>query len=127
MSSKLFPTLATVAVALAGAVAMSGAMAVEATQFDPAPGTKTRAEVKAELANADRGVNVVHLGEATVFVDQPATLSHDTVRFAARETDARVVHLGEATQFVYEPSTRSRADVRAETLAAIHAARVARQ
>lgn len=126
MSSKLFPTLATVAVALAGAVAMSGAMAVEATQFLPEAGTKTRAEVKAELASADRGVNVVHLGEATVFVNQPATQERDVVRFAAREADAHVVHLGEATQFVYEPSVRSRAEVRAETLAAIHAARVAR-
>jgi len=126
MSSKLFPTLATVAVALAGAVAMTGAMAVEATQFEPPAGTKTRAEVQAEVTDANQGARVVHLGEATVFADQPSTLSRSVAR-AADQAGAQVIHLGEATQFVNEPSTRSRADVRAETLAAIHSARVARQ
>lgn len=126
MSSKLFPTLATLVVAVAGAVAVTGALAVEATQFDPAPGTKTRAEVQAEPAGGIGDLRVVHYGEATVFVDQPGTASRALARNDAAEPALQVVHLGEATQFVAPQSTRSRDDVRAETLAAIRSERFAR-
>jgi len=72
MSSKLFPTLATVVIALAGAVAMTSALAVEAEQFNPAPGVKTRAEVKAELAAAKAEFGVIEHGDATVFKNEGA-------------------------------------------------------
>jgi hypothetical protein len=124
MSSKLFPTLATVAVALAGAFATS-AMAVEATQYVPEHGNLTRAEVKS-ATTANGGARVVHHGEATAFVDQPAAAKQGPVLAFAAEgqtATARVVHLGEATVFVDAPSVRSRAEVRNETLAAIQAAR----
>src|SRR5438105_4270377 len=75
MSSKLFPTLATVVIAVAGAVAMTGALAVEATQYNPEPGTAPRAQVQSELRGATTASGVIRLGEATVFVDRPSTLT----------------------------------------------------
>jgi Domain of unknown function (DUF4148) len=50
MNTKLI--LATVAVAVLGAVSTSGAFASEATQFTDSPSTLSRASVKAELARA---------------------------------------------------------------------------
>lgn len=118
MSSKLYPTLATVAIALASAVAMTSAFAVEATQDTPAPSTKTRAEVKAE---ALKSTNVVQYGEATVFVDKAA--SQGRVYATAEPGPVQVIRLGDATEFRDQPGVRTRADVRAETLAALRAAR----
>jgi hypothetical protein len=119
MSSKLYPTLATVVIALAGAVAMTSALAVEATQFAPQAGVKARADVKADKART----GVVQYGEATVFADQPATQARALARTSADETGVQVVRFGDATQFVDQPGSRSRADVRAETLAALRSAR----
>jgi len=123
MSSKLLPTLATVVIAVAGAVAMTGALAVEATQYNPEPGTATRAQVQSELRGATTASGVVQLGEATVFVDRPSALTRAQARDNAVEGTSHVVRLGEATEFVDVPSVRTRAEVRAETLAAIRAAR----
>ena len=123
MSSKLFPTVAALAVALVGAFATS-AMAVEATQWTPEQGTQSRAEVKA--AAAEGGARAVQHGEATAFVDTPAVVKQGPVLASGTEgrtVAARVVHLGEATVFVDAPGVRSRADVHNETLAAIQAAR----
>ena len=119
MSSKLYPTLATVVIALAGAVAMTSAMAVEATQFAPEAGANARAEVKADKART----GVVQYGEATVFADQPSTQGRGLARTSGDATGVQVVRLGEATQFIDQPGSRSRADVRDETLAALRSAR----
>jgi hypothetical protein len=102
-------------VAIAGAVAMTGAMAVEATQYQPEAGTKARAEVKNEARNVD----VVSYGEATVFVDRASTLSRAAARSADADSPVQVVRIGDATQFIDRAGVRSRADVRAETLAAV--------
>lgn len=120
MSSKLYPTLATVAIALASAVAMTSAFAVEATQYNPEQGTKARAEVKAEALKAN--TSVVQYGEATVFVDKAASQGRV---YATTDTNApvQVIRLGDATEFRDQPGVRSRAEVRAETLAALRAAR----
>lgn len=123
MTTKLFPTLATVAIALAGAIATS-AMAVEATQYVPEQGNLSRPEVK--LGAEKTGIRVVQYGEATAFVDAPAAPRQTAVLAfapAGQSAAARVVHIGEATVFVDAPSSRSRADVRNETLAALQAAR----
>lgn len=122
MSSKLFPTVATIAIALSAAVA-STAMAVEATQFNPEPSVRSRADVKAELA-ASRGASVVQYGEATVFVDKASNAPRAYAQADAQDNGVKVVRLGEATQFVDQPGTRSRDDVRAETLAAVGASRI---
>jgi hypothetical protein len=123
MSPKLISTLATAAVAIASAVAMTGAMAVEAVQYNPEPGHQARAEVKADK----RSAGVVQYGEATLFVDQPSTLSRALARSADSESTVRVVRIGDATQFIDAPGVRSRAEVRAETLAAVSATRTKRQ
>ena len=115
MNTKLIPTLATLIVAIASALAMTGAMAVEATQYQPEAGTLTRAAVKSEARNAD----VISYGEATVFVDRASTLSRDAVRSAEADSPVQVVRIGDATQFIDRAGVRSRADVRAETLAAV--------
>ncbi|HUG26306.1 hypothetical protein [Piscinibacter sp.] len=122
------------------AAAMTGAFAVEGTQFDPPVGNLKRADVKAEMMrDAHRGAHVLHLGEATVFVDSPGSVDRPVAR-AARAVPAAsapsapsartvtgtttgVLHLGEATEFVYAPSVRSRAEVRAEALARVAASR----
>jgi hypothetical protein len=73
--------------ALAILTAAGAAMAVEATQFDDTPATKSRDEVKAELAKAKLDGTLMSGGEATVFVDRPvaaATRSRDDVREEAR-------------------------------------------
>lgn len=123
MNSKLYPTLATLAIAVAGAITLTSAFAVEATQFEPQAGTKTRAEVKADKADS----GVVQYGEATVFVDKPSVGLPATALASGTglpfTSDVKVVRLGEATQFVDQPGTFSRAQVRAETLAAIRGAR----
>ncbi|HJV59437.1 MAG TPA: hypothetical protein VJ743_00770 [Albitalea sp.] len=124
MNAKLFSTLTTVAIAVAGAVAMSGAFAVEATQYNPEPGTATRADIKAQIGTPRAAV--VQYGEATVFVDQPASAGRALARSDEQDSGVKVVRLGEATEFIDQPGTRSRADVRAETLAAIRASRVSR-
>jgi riboflavin biosynthesis pyrimidine reductase len=74
--------IALLAVALAGKFAM----AAEAEQFNPAPSTLSRAEVKADLARARQEGAVVSSGEATVFVDHPvaAARSREDVRAEAR-------------------------------------------
>lgn len=118
MSSKLYPTLATIVIAVAGAVAMTSALAVEATQFAPEAGAAARADVKADKART----GVVQHGEAIVFVDRPATQGRVLANIG-EETGVHVVRLGEATQFIDRPGNRSRADVRAETLAALRSAR----
>ncbi len=121
MSSKLFPTLATVAIAVASAVAMTSAFAVEATQYNPEQGTKDRAEVKAEAKKAN--TSVVQYGEATVFVDKAPSQGRVYATADASTAPVQVVRLGDATEFRDQPGTRSRADVRAETVAALRAAR----
>jgi hypothetical protein len=123
MRSRLLPTIVTILIAVAGAAAMTGAYAVEATQDDPAPGTATRAQVQGELRGAKAASGVIQIGEATVFVDRPPTLTRAQAQQDTGDAATRVVHLGEATQFVDVAGARSRADVRAETLAAIRAAR----
>lgn len=123
MSPKLFPTLATLAIAVAGAVAMTSAFAVEATQYIPEPGTLTRAAVKAEMSSANVHSTVRQYGEATVFVDRPSTQSRELVRAQAADAPVRVAQFGEATVFIDQPGERSRNEVRAETLAAARAAR----
>ena len=93
--------VATLAVAFASAATLTSAEASEATQFVDPPGTLTRAEVKADLARSRINPNVVQLGEATVFVDAPAS-GHALAQLPpadARPT-TRVVQLGEATVFV---------------------------
>ena len=115
MNTKLIPTLATLVVAIASAVAMTGAMAVEATQYQPEAGTKARTEVKSEARNVD----VVSYGEATVFVDRASTLSRTIARSADVDSTVQVIRIGDATQFVDRAGVRSRVDVRAETLAAV--------
>ena len=74
--------------AIAISLSASAAMAVEATQFEPAatPGL-TRAEVKAELASARIDGTLMSRGEASEFVDRPVAASHrqrDDVRVEAR-------------------------------------------
>ena len=123
MRSKLLPTIVTVLIAVAGAAAMTGAYAVEATQDDPAPGIATRAQVQGELRGAKTASGVIQVGEATVFVDRPSALTRAQAQQDTSDGATRVVRLGEATQFIDVPGVRSRADVRAETLAAIRAAR----
>ncbi|HEX6703733.1 MAG TPA: DUF4148 domain-containing protein [Albitalea sp.] len=128
MSSKLFPTVATIVIALAGAVTMTSALAIEATQDDVTPGIKTRAEVKAELAVARRDANLPRYGEATNFIDRtPSTKTRAEVQaeLAVAQRDGNLPQYGEATQFVDSPSTLTRAEVRAETLAQIRAERAA--
>jgi hypothetical protein len=120
MTSKLFPTLATLVIA----AATTSAFAVEATQFVAEASTKTRAEVQAQIG---QNTGVVQYGEATVFVDGPATQNRALARSEAVDNGVQVVRLGEATQFIDQPGTRSRAEVRAETLASIRAASVNRQ
>ena len=73
--------LAAVAISFIG----SAAMAVEATQFEPAPSTLTRAEVKAELAHA-QAEGLIARGEASQFVDLPAknAVARAEVRAEAR-------------------------------------------
>lgn len=114
-------TLATIVVALAGAA--TSAIAVEATQYVAPTGTLTRAEVQAELKGTHAAASdVVQLGEATQFVDAPA--SRHALANAAPATGAtRVIQLGEATVFVDAPGTRSRAEVRAEAIAATRGSR----
>src|SRR5262249_10354172 len=123
MRTRLFPTVLAVVVAVVGAAAMTGAYAVEATQYNPEAGTAARAQVRSELRGVSTASGVVSLGEATGFVDRPSTLSRGEARAGSAEGAAQVVHLGEATQFVDVPGVRSRDDVRAETLASIRAAR----
>ena len=124
MSSKLFPTLATVVIALAGAAAMTSALATEATQFDTAPGAKTRAEVKAELA----GNHVARVPQYGVATTSDSALSGKTREEVKAELAAskvtRVPQYGDATVFVDQPNTTlTRAEVRAETLANLREAR----
>jgi hypothetical protein len=122
MRSTLAPTLFTIAIAVAGAIAMTSAMAVEATQWTPEAGAASRAEVR-QLQGVKTQYGAIQYGEATVFVDRPSTLSRTLARSSDADSTTQVVHVGEATQFVDHPGSRSRADVRAETLAAIRAAR----
>ena len=102
----------------------SGAFAVEATQYNPQQGGLSRAEIRAEAAEAARTGSVLQYGEATVFVDKVSNTPRALARAeAAAEGPVRVVRLGEATEFVDGAGVRSRAEVRAETLAAVSAAR----
>lgn len=91
MSKSHVLALATIAIAFVGAA--TSAVAVEATQ-DVAPrGTLTRAEVQADLHGAAKvakpapmqaTTRAIQLGEATLFVDAPGTLSREAVRAEAR-------------------------------------------
>jgi hypothetical protein len=119
MKSRLYPTVVATVVALAGAVAMTSAMAIEATQYEPAPSTKSRAEVQAEQAAATRNADVVQYGDATVFVDRLSAQSRTLARDDSGSAGVRVVQLGDATLFIDPPGTRTREDVRSETLAAL--------
>ena len=123
MSSKLFPALATLAIAVAGAVTMTSAFAVDATQYNPEQGTQTRAAVKADALAARSGATVVQYGEATVFVDRVSHQSRALARVQDAEGPVHVVHLGDATEFVDPRGLRTRSEVKAETLAALKAAR----
>ena len=76
--------LAAVAITLVG----SAAMATEATQFNPAPSTLTRAEVKADLAHAVAD-GLIARGEASQYDYAPAkaaagALARTEVRAEAR-------------------------------------------
>jgi hypothetical protein len=123
MSSKLFPTVATVVIAVAGAVTMTSAFAADATQYNPEQGSKSRAEVKAEALAARTDATVVQYGEATVFVDRASTQSRALARAQAIEGPVHVVRVGDATEFVDQPGVRTRGEVRAETLAALRTGR----
>ena len=79
LSASLYA--ATVAVALLGTGA---AMASEATQFVDAPGTMTRASVKAELARARANGELVSSYEADQRISQPAAA---VTAVAPRERD----------------------------------------
>ena len=80
LSASLYA--ATVAVALLGTGA---AMASEATQFVDAPGTMTRAAVKAELSRARANGELVSSYEADQRISQPAAATATAV--APRERD----------------------------------------
>jgi hypothetical protein len=123
MRSKLFPTLAALTIAVAGAVTMTSAFAVEATQYNPEQGTQTRAAVKADALAAQSGVTVVQYGEATVFVDRVSHQSRALARVQDAEGPVHVVHVGDATEFVDPRGVRTRSEVKAETLAALKSAR----
>ncbi len=109
--------------ALALGTLASGAFAVEATQYNPEQGGRSRAEVRAEAVNAAKTGSVVQYGEATVFVDKVSNISRALARGDEAEGPTRVVHVGDATEFIDRGGVRSRAEVRAETLAAVTAAR----
>lgn len=105
--------------ALALGTLASGAFAVEATQYNPGLGSRSRAEVKAEAVETAKTGSVVQYGEATVFVDKVSNTSRTLARSEAAEGPVHVVRIGDATEFIDQPGVRSRADVRAETLAAV--------
>ncbi len=88
MNSKLLYT-ATIAIALLGSGA---AMASEATQFDAAPGTLSRAEVKAELRRAQAAgeLNGVSAAYGDFGIPVASVRNRDEVRAEARaETRTR--------------------------------------
>jgi hypothetical protein len=91
MNTKLALALATVAIAILGATSGTGAFAAEFTEFKDAPGTASRASVKAELARAKAA------GELT-------------------ET-AQTYGSFQAKAFI---SMRNRAEVRSEGVMAVH-------
>jgi len=74
--------VAAVSLALAG----SAAFAIEATQLEVPVSTLTRAQVQAELAQAQRDGSWIASGEATVFADAPvaSNVSRADVRADAR-------------------------------------------
>jgi hypothetical protein len=75
----------TLIAALSLATVGHAALAVEAEQFNPPPGTLSRAEVRAELTAAKHDSVVISYGEATVFADAPAaTRSREEVRAEAQ-------------------------------------------
>ena len=88
--------LAAVAITLAG----SAAMATEATQFDPAPATLSRAEVKAEVVRAVADGTIAR-GEATQFVDQPAKGAPTAVARADVRAEARAFARSHAFNSLY--------------------------
>jgi len=120
---KLFPTVAALAIAVAGAVTMTSAFAVEATQYNPEQGTQTRAAVKADALAAKSNTTVVQYGEATVFVDRVSHQSRALARVQDAEGPVHVAHVGDATEFTDPRGQRTRGEVKAETLAALKAAR----
>lgn len=102
-------------VAITLSTLVSGAFAVEATQYTPEPGTNTREEVQAEMHSSSTGATARQYGDATVFVDKASTQTSNT----ATGTPFHIVQLGDATQFIDQPGVRTRAEVRNETLAAL--------
>lgn len=99
----------------------AGAFAQEATIFEiPTTSELSRAEVKAQIRNADRAV--LYAGEATVFADAAPTTAGRTraeVRAEAREALRSGFSFGgEATLFPQETfaSVRTREEVRAEAI-----------
>ncbi|WP_019561904.1 MULTISPECIES: DUF4148 domain-containing protein [Caldimonas] len=99
----------------------AGAFAQEATVFDiPTTSQLTRAEVKAQIRQADPAV--LYAGEATVFADNAkatAGRSREEVRAEARQALRDGVSFGgEATLFPQEQfaSVRTREEVRAEAI-----------
>jgi hypothetical protein len=73
--------------AIAIAFAATGAMAIEATPYEPMVSTATRADVKAELAVARTDGTLMNRGEATEFAETrlpTAVRSRSEVRAEAR-------------------------------------------
>lgn len=88
--------------ALAVACASGAALAIEATQFDDTPSTKSREEVKADIGKipAD-GTLTMSGGEATVFVDRPVAANQrnredvrEQARMAARAHEFNDLYVG---------------------------------
>jgi pyruvate-formate lyase-activating enzyme len=95
----------TMLTALAVAGASGATMAIDATQFDVPPSTKSRAEVRAELEQAKLDGTLMSGGDATVFVDRPvAALQRTRAEVRAELEQARLdgtlMSGGEATVFV---------------------------
>ena len=119
MNAKLL-YIATVAASL---LASTVAMASDATQFDPAPGTRSRADVKAELAVARAYGQLEQRGESygAFPVAPTSTLSRAEVKkeLAIARANGELVDRGDSYGAfpVATASTRTRAEVRAEARA----------
>ncbi|HEX6707784.1 MAG TPA: DUF4148 domain-containing protein [Albitalea sp.] len=94
---NLKPIIAAIAIGSSTAAAL----AFEATQFEDAPSTRTREEVRAELEQARRDGTLMSGGEATVFVDRPVataprerTAPQANVRIAAHDDPFGPMYLG---------------------------------
>ena len=68
----------TMLAAFALAFASGATTAIEATQFEDTPSTRTRDEVRAEREQAKLDGTLMSGGEATVFVDRPVAAQQRT-------------------------------------------------